>query len=623
MALVLVAIPSTFYFYGTNAQISLKEREISGIPTERAVLRALQLTQKHRADSAIWLSPDNTGDHSPQKTADDAETAYKTVSAEVEQFDKSDPVIQQWARTVDAWHTLRQNVANKSINQRESFTAHASVIANLLKANALLLDHYGLSIDGDLDTSHLTTSSLSDLPALTEELGKARAKGANILSQGHATPADVVELTNLLDRGKERSGLFNSAMGKATSQNPELAKLLTRPIEDAEAAAAGVLDLADKRIVNATALDLAPVEYVKQYTHAIDLFFSAGTIAVDGLDVQLRQQRSHLRAMQLTVLATLLVVVLLSAAFAMAVIRSVVRPIDQAVEFARRVAKGDLTGHLAVTGNNESAQLLLALQDMNAQLLGLVGNVRHSCLAIAEAANEIARGNTDLSQRTEEQAASLEETASTMEQLTASAKQNAQNAGAAFDLAHAASETSRVGGSAVESVAVVMDRISGRATKISEIVGLIDGIAFQTNILALNAAVEAARAGDEGRGFAVVAGEVRALAQRSASAAKEIKSLIEESVSEIKEGADTTTTARDTVSRTVDAIRQVNAIMDEIATASQAQGNGIDHVSIAISQMDQVTQQNAALVEQASASSAAMAEQAEKLTRAVEVFVVA
>jgi methyl-accepting chemotaxis protein len=623
MTLILVAIPSTLYFYGTNAQIRLKQRESSGISTERTVLKALQLTQKHRAEAAIWLSADNAGRSSPEQTAADADAAYETVAAEVGRFDRDDPAIQQWALTVEAWRSLRQKVANKSIDQRESLKAHATVIGNLFKTNALLLDHYGLSIDGDLDSSRLAISSLSDLPAVTEELGKARAKGANILSRGSATPADTVELTNLLERGKERSALFKSSMDKATGQNPQLASLLNRPIEEAQSTASAALDLADKRIINSTAPDLAPIDYIKQYTNAIDQFFRVDAIAVDGLDALLQQQSFHLRTIQLAVLAVLLIIVLLSAAFAIAVIRSVVKPIDLAVEFARRVAKGDLTGHIEATGNNECAQLLLALQDMNIQLLQLVGNVRRSAHAISTAANEIALWNTDLSQRTEEQAASLEETASSMEQLTAAVKQNAQNADSAFNLALAASATSHDGGSAVESVAVIMDKISGRAAKISEIVSLIDGIAFQTNILALNAAVEAARAGDEGRGFAVVAGEVRALAQRSAAAAKEIKLLIEESVSAIQEGADTATTARDTVSRTVHAIAQVSTIMNEIATASAEQGNGIDQVNIAISQMDQVTQQNAALVEQASASTAAMGEQAARLTRDVEVFVIA
>ncbi len=623
MTLILVAIPSTLYFYGTNAQIHLKQRESSGIPTERAVLQALQLTQKHRAEAAVWLSNDSTGHNPPQQTATDADAAYETVATEVGRFDKDDPAVQQWALTVEAWRSLRQKVANRAIDQPESLSAHAALIGNLLKTNALLLDHYGLSIDGDLDSSRLATSSLSDLPAVTEELGKARAKGASILSRGSVTPADTVELTNLIERGKERSALFKSSMDKATGRNPQLASLLNRPIDDAQSAAAAVLDLADKRIIHSAAPDLAPADYIRQYTDAIDQFFRVDTIAIDGLDALLQQQSFHLRAVQLAVLAVLLVIVLLSAAFAIAVIRSVVKPVALAVEFARRVAKGDLTGSIEATGSNETAQLLHALQDMNVQLLQLVGNVRRSAQAISVAANEIAVGNTDLSQRTEEQAASLEETASSMEQLTATVKQNAQNADAAFNLALAASETSRDGGTAVESVAVVMDRISSRAAKISEIVSLIDGIAFQTNILALNAAVEAARAGDEGRGFAVVAGEVRALAQRSATAAKEIKALIEESVSAIQEGADTATTARNTVSRTVDAIGQVNTIMNEIATASAEQGNGIDQVNIAISQMDQVTQQNAALVEQASASTAAMAEQAARLTREVEVFVIA
>ncbi|WP_423916466.1 nitrate- and nitrite sensing domain-containing protein, partial [Caballeronia sp.] len=309
MTLILVAIPSTLYFYGTNAEIRLKQREMSGIPTERAVLKALQLTQKHRAEAAIWLSTANAGRNAAPRTAADADAAYDAISAAFRQFDRADPAVKQWASTLEAWQSLREKVANKSIDQRESLTAHATLIGKLLKTNALLFDHYGLSLDGDLDSSRLAISSLSDLPALTEELGKARAKGANILSRGSATPVDTVELTNLLERATERSASFKSSMDKATGQNPQLASLLNRPIDEAQSAASAALDLADKRIVNSKALDLAPIDYVNEYTNAIDLFFGVDAIAVDGLEVLLQQQSSRFRSIQLTVLAALLTIV--------------------------------------------------------------------------------------------------------------------------------------------------------------------------------------------------------------------------------------------------------------------------------------------------------------------------
>ncbi|MES2076239.1 MAG: methyl-accepting chemotaxis protein [Pseudomonadota bacterium] len=320
----------------------------------------------------------------------------------------------------------------------------------------------------------------------------------------------------------------------------------------------------------------------------------------------------------LTVLAALLVVVGGSAAWAIS--RSITLPLKSALDIASTVASGDLTTQFQASAGDEIGDLMTALKAMNEALRNIVSRVQVGTHSIATASAEIASGNLDLSSRTEQQASSLEETASSMEQLTSTVRQNADNARQANTLAQAASAVAEKGGSIVGQVVDTMGSIDASAKKIVDIIGVIDGIAFQTNILALNAAVEAARAGEQGRGFAVVASEVRNLAQRSAGAAKEIKALIGDSVEQVDIGARLVQQAGATMGEVVASVKRVTDIMGEITSASSEQSIGIDQVNVAIAQMDQVTQQNAALVEQAAAAAASMQEQAAGLAQAASMF---
>jgi len=320
-----------------------------------------------------------------------------------------------------------------------------------------------------------------------------------------------------------------------------------------------------------------------------------------------------------------MIILVLGSAFAglalgMLITRSIKRPLDEAVGIARTVASGDLSSRIDIRSNDELGQLLRALADMNANLVKIVGEVRSGTETIASASSQIASGNLDLSSRTEEQASSLEETASSMEELTSTVKQNADNARQANQLAVSASAVAEKGGAVVSQVVDTMTSISESSKKIVDIIGVIDGIAFQTNILALNAAVEAARAGEQGRGFAVVASEVRSLAQRSAAAAKEIKTLIDNSVEKVETGSRLVGEAGTTMTDIVDSVKRVTDIMGEITAASQEQTAGIEQINQAIAQMDEVTQQNASLVEEAAAASEAMQGQASSLAQAVSVF---
>ncbi|MGE8655874.1 MAG: methyl-accepting chemotaxis protein [Achromobacter sp.] len=300
--------------------------------------------------------------------------------------------------------------------------------------------------------------------------------------------------------------------------------------------------------------------------------------------------------------------------------RGIVGPLGQAVNAARQVAAGDLTGDIRVLKRDETGDLMAALKDMNDGLAGIVRDVRDGCEGIAAASSEIAQGNADLSRRTEAQAASLEETAASMEQLTSTVQQNANHAHQAEQLVTRASSVATRGGEEVDGVVRTMDAISESSQRIADITNVIDGIAFQTNILALNAAVEAARAGEQGRGFAVVAGEVRTLAQRSAVAAKEINALINESVSRVEDGTRQADAAGRTMREVVDSVHRAVTLVREIAGASAEQSNGIGQVNQAVTQMDDVTQQNAALVEQAAAAAVSMREQAGRLAQQVRRF---
>jgi methyl-accepting chemotaxis protein len=319
-------------------------------------------------------------------------------------------------------------------------------------------------------------------------------------------------------------------------------------------------------------------------------------------------------------LALGVVVLALAAAMGWWITRSITHPLKQALDVASAVAAGDLTTKVAATTTCEVGQLLGALKTMNDNLVATVGTVRSGTDAIATASGQVSAGNQDLSARTEQQASSLEETASSMEELTGTVRQNADNARQANTLAEAASGVATRGGEVIAEVVDTMTQIHTASGKITDIIAVIDGIAFQTNILALNAAVEAARAGEQGRGFAVVAGEVRNLAQRSAAAAKEIKTLIDDSSDKVETGSRLVRQAGTTMSDIVDSVRRVTDILGEISSASQEQSAGIEQVNQAITQMDDVTQQNAALVEEAAAASQALQEQADRLAQAVAVF---
>ncbi|WP_307727649.1 methyl-accepting chemotaxis protein [Massilia sp. ZL223] len=472
-------------------------------------------------------------------------------------------------------------------------------------------------------TRELTGDGVRKASMLQEWKGVIEVNAARTIAVAKSTdPAADKFFLDAVAASSKRADAFQKAIKESLDGDPEGMRLFERVVAAREAyrnarqqafkqKAGGELEAAARFFET----DMLP--RVNEYVGSLDALVEHQKRVVAAQAAAIDDGFATSRQVQLALTAAALCT---GAAFAWLIARAITVPLREALRVARTVAQGDLGSEIAVSSDNETGRLMQALKDMNAHLRGIVGQVRHGTDTIASAAHQIAGGNLELSARTEQQASALEETASSMEELTATVKQNAEHANRANTLALDASAIAARGGSTVEKVVATMDDISAASQRINDIVSVIDGIAFQTNILALNAAVEAARAGEQGRGFAVVASEVRALAQRSAGAAKEIKILIGDSAGRVEEGSRLVREAGTTMDEIVGSIGRVAGIMAEIAAASSEQSAGIGQVSQAVAQMDQATQQNAALVEEAAAASDALHEQAQALASLVGGF---
>ncbi|HYD61540.1 MAG TPA: methyl-accepting chemotaxis protein [Noviherbaspirillum sp.] len=619
VGVILVAIPATLYMLETGKLMNAISKEAEGLAPAATVLRTVQSTQQHRGLSALVLGGVKEAEGKRKDKQREADQNYDAVSAVVKGL-KDRNIEAAWNSARRDWEALRNGVSSRTLSVPQSYEAHTALVPKLLVVNDLIADHYGLNLDPDLDTYQLIQSMFYQLPYLSEELGKMRAKGAGLLATKTVTAEDRMALSAIVARVGDRLHQTVTQFNKAANVNPRIREKLEPSVKEMAAMANQTMQLATEKIVKADPLEYSGPEYVKLTTQAIDAQYTANALATAELNAILDEKIRNMQIARGLMLVSILGLIGLGGLILYFIARSVSVPLNRAVELAERVASGDLTSHIEASGKSETARLMMSLRQMNDNLKRIVGEVRTSVDTIASAANDIASGNADVSSRTESQASSLEETASSMEELTSTVRHNAENARQANQLVGHASEVAIKGGQVVSEVVHTMSAINESSRKIVDIIGVIDGIAFQTNILALNAAVEAARAGEQGRGFAVVAAEVRNLAQRSASAAKEIKELINSSVEKVDAGNRLVSQAGASMDEIVNSVRSVTAIISEIVLASQEQASGIDQINQAVSHLDETTQQNSALVEQAAATAESLREQVQRLVHSMEIF---
>ncbi|PXX37947.1 methyl-accepting chemotaxis protein [Undibacterium pigrum] len=510
------------------------------------------------------------------------------------------------------------NIKNMKIAQKLGLSFTVVICLLLVLTGLSFVRVTQLSTDIDI-MSNDRYPKIVQAQTIKDELNEVARNMRNILLMTDASALEK-EYANI----EERTGIISKSMATldksiGTTKGRELLQAAINAREKFNPLRAGFLALTqDGKKEQALDLLYAQVRPAqREFMAALEKLIEFQSSLMAATAEETEQLASSTKAMILILAVVASVISILLAYFSS---RSITRPLEEAVMLARKVADGDLSSQISVTSKDETGLLLKALFDMNQGLMNIVSNVRSGTDTIANASGEIANGNLDLSSRTEQQASSLEETAASLEELTSTVKQNSENARQANQLAKTASETAIKGGQVVADVVHTMDSISEASKKIVDIISVIDGIAFQTNILALNAAVEAARAGEQGRGFAVVASEVRNLAHRSASAAKEIKILINDTVGKVDAGSKQVLQAGTTMEGILTSVRHVTDIMEEISAASHEQEQGIEQINQAVTEMDTVTQQNAALVEEAAAAAGTMQEQAAHLAQLVSVF---
>ncbi|MDD2713050.1 MAG: methyl-accepting chemotaxis protein [Simplicispira sp.] len=620
IGLLMSLLPTWLYVSDALGNIAKAQQEVRGAPPLLALNKVVQLIQVHRGISAGMLRGDEALAASRPAVRDAVANAIQEVDMRLAATPPLPAQMAIWSQARQTWTALEQAVASRSVQPGQSLVQHTQLIATVMQLNGALLSTYGLRTDPYDDTHALIQASLVHAPMLGEKLGVMRAQGVGFLSSGELPAQGKGVLQSLQQRVLELQGETFRSFDHALEMNPVFRAALGSQQQALQTQVSEALQLLERELLEAPELKLPAKTYFAAFTRTIDALYAFNANAMASLEQALQERVAALQRGLMWVALALLGTLSLTSVVALIFVRSITQPLAQAVQLSHTVAQGDLSGAPIEHGTNEVGQLLAGLVQMREQLTQVVRNVRGGAESVASASVQIAQGNHDLSARTESQASALEQTAASMEQLSAAVKQNADSALQANQLSESASQVAVQGGQVVAQVVDTMREINASSHKISDIIGVIDSIAFQTNILALNAAVEAARAGEQGRGFAVVASEVRSLAGRSAQAAREIKQLISASVERVEQGSVLVDRAGLTMTDVVGAIRRVTDIMGEISAASREQSQGVAQVGEAVTQMDQVTQQNAALVEEMSSAADSLNAQAQELVGVVSVF---
>ena len=620
LTLAMVAFPSALYLKQTITDVRQAHRQAEGVPVLMALNMVIQHTQVHRGLSAGVLSG-NEGMQQRRVTAKEAvNQALGNAAALLVQNDapvQEQQRLQKWQTT---WQALEQAVAANKVEVADSFARHTDLIAELMMINEELLVAYRLQSNEDPANVALLQAALVQAPQLTEGVGQMRAMGTGFLTQAFLSVDDRGAFRALISQTETFQKQVGRFIQRAMTLNPAYQQELGGLVKTATELLNESNHLARTEVLEIDLLQYPASDYFNKLTQTIDAINAVRISGADRLAQVLDANADKQRNVLIT-LSVLQTVLLIAAVWlALLFVRSITQPLRRAVDLALAVADGNLQGADETPDRNEIGELIAAQQQMRARLRPIVQQVRHGSDAVALASAEIAQGNQDLSARTESQASALEQTAASMEELSATVRHNADSAQQASQLTQTAHSIATQGGQMVGQMVQTMQGIHDSSRKMGDIIGVIDSIAFQTNILALNAAVEAARAGEQGRGFAVVASEVRSLAGRSAEAAKEIKRLIDDSVQRVGAGNALAQQTGETMQEMVGAIGKVNTIVSAISNASREQAEGVIQVGEAITQMDQVTQQNAALVEEMAAAATSLNSQSQELVQAISIF---